>query len=948
MASGALSSYCPLNPSPTPPRSFGFHNLASFPHDLGWIPRDSISKEPVFIDRLPIELLERLISLGVKGNNGLLEVERVYMWRRVSRKWKNVIDNCPSLWSSIYTSKGTKHVRTQLEKSKGAPIDILIQISFLPPQDDDWIRLLVENAHRWRSIWAIHVFNKLVAQLGSSPLMMDKIRIQGECIPRDCKLFNLVRPNLRKLDLLFVTIPDNLDPTLGLEELCFNDIKEQREDGTTHKLPISKIRQFLQANPNLRRLGLQDLPTASPNDGGLQAVKLPKLEEATTSGSQVLHLFRAEHCHWVRFTVGCIKENPPLRAWATLGHTLRRVERLKIVVRDACLSIRELAGPDKVEVFLDVSAARGKDRRNLVYSMLKGILDEAEKDAQISARVELALFATRESGSESDPNLEVLELLQTPVSHSSSRQTCWRMPNLDTIRMREPGLLYHHLRAFIQARSNCDGIQPAGPIAGIFIQSDIDNDKNFKEVLEHEREDNAHVIEVLPAQLATQEHLFINRLPIELLERLIAFGVEDDTGLLEVERVRMWRRVSRKWKNVIDNCPSLWSSIRTRKGIKHVRAQLAKSKRAPIDILFQVSRTPSQDDDWIRLLVENAHRWRSILFVNYFNKVVAQLGSPPLRMDTVKIQCTNILRDCKLFNPVRPTLRKLDLLVVTIPHNFDPTLGLEELDLTDIMERREDGTTRKPPISRFHQFLQANPNLRRLKLHDHLAHSPNDRDLRSVDLPKLREVAISGSQVLHLFRAENCRAAQFTVRSIRDNPPLSAWTTLAHTLRRVQRFKIMVNDTWLWVGDVGGSYRVGVRLDVTAAIHEERQNLVYSMLKGILDEAEKDAQISACVELELFATRESGSDSDLNLEVLDLLQTPVSRSSSRQTRWRIPNLDTISMLEPGLSYNRLRAFIQARSNSAGIQPAGPITGIFIQSGKYNGWNFKEALDEVLS
>ncbi|KAG8922811.1 hypothetical protein FRC01_013570, partial [Tulasnella sp. 417] len=439
--------------------------------------------EPVFIDRLPIELLERLISLGVKDDNSYVdEVEKVYMWRRVSRKWKNVIDNCPSLWSSIHTSKGTKHVRTVLEKSKGAPIDLLIQRSSFPAQDGDWIQLLVENAHRWRSVRLLAYVKELAAQLGPSPLTLEYLELRITWIPDDYRLFNLVRPNLRRLFLMAATVPHNFDPRLGLEELRLLRVEELRDDGTKDALSTSKMHEFLQTNPNLRSLGV--VAVAPPNDHRLQSVDLPKLEHVTTNGSQVLDLFRAEHCLTVSLRLTSITETPPLGAWATLAHTLIRVERIKIVVGDASLYIREQGGPYKVNVHLVVSDARGVDRRNLVYSMLKDILDEAEKDGQISARVELALFATRESGSDSDPNLEVLELLRTPKSHSSSRQTSWRTPNLDTIRMLEPGLPYHHLRAFIQARSNGDGIQSASPITGIFIQSDKDNDKDFKEVLD--------------------------------------------------------------------------------------------------------------------------------------------------------------------------------------------------------------------------------------------------------------------------------------------------------------------------------------------------------------------------------------------------------------------------------------------------------------------------------
>ncbi|KAG8922814.1 hypothetical protein FRC01_013573 [Tulasnella sp. 417] len=410
------------------------------------------------------------------------------MWRRVSRKWKNVIDNCPLLWSSIYTPMGPKQVRTHLEKAKEAPLDIIVSFSRARSQDSKCIRLVAENAHRWRSVRFLHYFNKVVATLGSSSLMMlDKLQIQSTSIPRDCKLFSLIGPNLRKLALLLVTIPHNFDPTLGLEELHLNSIYEHVEDGTRRTLPLSKFRHFLQANPNLRILELNEHLTASPNERALQLIDLPKLEEATTSGSLALHMFRAEHCRVVRIHMSSIKETPPLSAWTTLAHTLKGFERFLIHVGNAELYILDQSGtggPSKIGVFLHLGGAENEDRRDLVYSLLGDILKElAEFDAQLSGRVELALFASGESGSNSDLNLQVLELLQTPLSHSSSRQTRWRIPNLDTIRMLEPGLPYNYLRAFIQARSNGDRIQPAGPITGIFIQNNKSDYENRKEVL---------------------------------------------------------------------------------------------------------------------------------------------------------------------------------------------------------------------------------------------------------------------------------------------------------------------------------------------------------------------------------------------------------------------------------------------------------------------------------
>lgn len=430
------------------------------------------SHESSFIDLLPTELLEQVICLGVDDHDDETpKIRWVCMWRKVSRRWKNVIDGCPSLWSSIVIEQGTKHIEPQLKNSKDAPLEILI-LSSSASLDEDSIQILVDHAHRWSSVVFYAYFEQFVAQLGRSPLMLDTLEIWFTTIPHNCKLFSLIRPNLRKLSLNTVSIPQTFDPTLGLEELYLYDVSELWEDETIGSdLSVSKFYQFLCANPNLRILQHEGGNYPGPNDRCLQTVNLPKLKSVTIFSSQILHLFRAEECAQVSFTVHTVWEKPPPSAWTTFVHALKGVERFVISVGDGSLSITAAAGPCTVDLFLDNIEARDGDSGMLAYSMLEDILDEAERDMPILARVELSLRAPNMSSSDFDVNLEVLKLIQTPVSDSSSGRTRWRIPNLDTIRMFDQDLPYHHLLAFVQARSSRCCIQPASPIIGIFIRS---------------------------------------------------------------------------------------------------------------------------------------------------------------------------------------------------------------------------------------------------------------------------------------------------------------------------------------------------------------------------------------------------------------------------------------------------------------------------------------------
>ncbi|KAG9046332.1 hypothetical protein FS837_004601 [Tulasnella sp. UAMH 9824] len=282
------------------------------------------------------------------------------------------------------------------------------------------------------------------------------------------------------------------------------------------------------------------------------------------------------------------------------------------------------------------------------------------------------------------------------------------------------------------------------------------------------------------------------------------------------------------------------------------------------------------DDDWIQVLVDNAYRWRSILLNRYPEEIVRRLRSSPSGLDSLIFHFIDIPHDCRLFNLIRPNLRKLVPFGATFPLNFDPELGLEELFLHSAQEVRENGSRSELGVSKFHLFLQANPNLRILLLHGHLTPTPNDHGLQSVGLPKLEEVTISDSQVLHLFRSEHCVKVRFNVYSVIERPRRSTWTTPVHPLRKVGRFKITVTNRYLRVRAVTGSHKVQVSLDTGIPDY----GLVHSMLEDFLNEAEKDTHISARVELELFGGKSQDSDFDPRLEILDLLQTPVWDPSS--------------------------------------------------------------------
>ncbi|KAG9046334.1 hypothetical protein FS837_004603 [Tulasnella sp. UAMH 9824] len=447
-----------------------------------------------------------------------------------------------------------------------------------------------------------------------------------------------------------------------------------------------------------------------------------------------------------------------------------------------------------------------------------------------------------------------------------------------------------------------------------------------------------------------QEHPSIDLFPMELLQSVISLGAYDpEIQGPRIKWVCRWRRVSREWKDAIDMFPLLWSSIVIKDRTEHVKTQLQRSKGAPLNIWILSLVTDLPDHHWIQPVVDNVHRWKSVMFHGYPEEIVARLESRPSVLEAFGIERAGLPDDCKLFNLVKPNLRKLSLSLVNISHRFDPPLGLEELHLHTVVELGEDGKFGFLSTNKVRQFLQKSPNLRILLLEGPSRRSPNDHELRPIALPKLEEVSTVTSQVLHLFYAENCLKFSTGMKLIQERPPLSSWVTFARVLRRVDRLKITVEDDSLNFEAVAEPYEVGLGLCRIGAGFRDCGRLVCSILEDILDEVEKDQPISAHVELALLTTNRSGSGFDVGLAVLELLQIPVSGASSSQVRWRIPNLDTLDILEQGVPFEALKTFVQTRSTGHCMEAATPITGIFCRSGfsgseGYHGY----ILDEVMA
>ncbi|KAG8938872.1 hypothetical protein FRC04_007399 [Tulasnella sp. 424] len=281
--------------------------------------------------------------------------------------------------------------------------------------------------------------------------------------------------------------------------------------------------------------------------------------------------------------------------------------------------------------------------------------------------------------------------------------------------------------------------------------------------------------------------------------------------------------------------------------------------------------------------------------------------------------------------------------MLSLPFNFQPPFGLEELDLCRISEIQEDGTHACISVLKLHQFIQASPGLQVLRLKGLYSASAADKSLQQVDLPNLEVLRLQGPPVLHLIRAEHCTNLGVDLESIEEKLPPAAWTTVVPTLTRAKGLEVELDVSMysLRISSLlGPPWPIHLRLDIEPK-REDAGHLCYAILEQILQELENESCISARIQLSLHARNQY--DPDIYFKVLKLLQSPMPGPSSR---WRLPHLDTVCIRGEGFPYQYLKAFVQARANAQGDQAPKAVTSI-LESDAYYGPGGKEILGEVM-
>lgn len=125
-----------------------------------------LRNRPTPINRLPAELLLDILSLAIPRRMDVSLSVYKYDGRRklelasVSRRWRDIIFGCPSLWTTIEVDPSTPSPAVYLKRSHDAPLDVIIQCQprygFAGHKEVDLLLAklasLIPSVQRWRSM----------------------------------------------------------------------------------------------------------------------------------------------------------------------------------------------------------------------------------------------------------------------------------------------------------------------------------------------------------------------------------------------------------------------------------------------------------------------------------------------------------------------------------------------------------------------------------------------------------------------------------------------------------------------------------------------------------------------------------------------------------------------------------------------------------------------------
>lgn len=246
----------------------------------------------------------------------------------------------------------------------------------------------------------------------------------------------------------------------------------------------------------------------------------------------------------------------------------------------------------------------------------------------------------------------------------------------------------------------------------------------------------------------------INCLPTEILENILSSLVASHISPIERSKhVVRAASVCRRWRAVAVGSHALWSHITLNKRL--TRTFIARSASVPIDFTFESNQPYALPMGAHKALFTCAERTRTFsarldrhTMINVLNKFPADL---PI-LESLTLNCTRTVSfpDTELprgaesiLNSHTPSLRRLNLVEVTLPWTAPLFRGLTHLDVQ--LEAQH------PKLGHFLDVLDACPDLELLRLHDAHPVSTDEAIPRRVALPRLQTIDLSGRHAAYIL-----------------------------------------------------------------------------------------------------------------------------------------------------------------------------------------------------
>ncbi|KAG9009690.1 hypothetical protein FRB90_008192 [Tulasnella sp. 427] len=611
------------------------------------------------IHQISVEILshileESLDSFDGESNPGT--IQRLIELGSVSRWWRDVLDESPSLWGQI---DNLEYMPLALRKSRNTPlsINLMRQGALDTVGMKRALSLLSSCSIRWRAL-QVHLkfvttgrFDDVLESL-SAPLLRD-LRLKSEIYFPLLLKTRLNRFSLRRLEVEGVSIL--LRPVAELEGLEHLSISSFGLSADEVRFPRDHIIQILLSCTRLRVLTLAWLEY-HPDDNtlpapitptihlpALESLALQKIRSTRETAVWLLESINAPNLKGLSVTVPewkCIgsligkvlrrqtPDSPLPVALASCEQREIQVQSMGNVVRITCAHTVEQTQQRGVELYLPVESnveahelladlAPWLDRgQSVELDIFSGLYDTVNLCEFLAQLPSLRILRT---SIEAWQIIPLFEFLSTELSIDRVGYPCQGL-----VELRLPELSITTGRSSNKIRD----LVTEGLAESRTENTSSENMSNTSSDIEIARMDRdlAYLVAALgaiqnefaeiTAQVAARRNslLPIHRLSLEILSQILGEsldGYSTASNQGTTPRLIALASVSRSWKDVLDESPCLWGRIDR---LEYTPLALRKSRNAPlsIDLMSEKALDQATVERALSWLSPCSLRWRNL------------------------------------------------------------------------------------------------------------------------------------------------------------------------------------------------------------------------------------------------------------------------------------------------------------------------------------------------